>query len=148
MREQQIQREKSLKEFDGVGVGVMRLLGLRGVGEKGARKGRGNKGKHADTEGKASSSHKQDKTPAGESLKDAHNAKEPGKDTAEDYIAQSAGYSDGALPTGKADADAHSGAKHTHCNDASDESGIQLSIDKNSDTQEKGVEMLLMQTQL
>lgn len=143
IREQQMQREKSLKELDGVGVGVTRLLGLRGVGEKGARKGRGNEGKHADTGGKASSGHGQDKTFAGESLKDVHNAKEPGKDTAEDYIAQSAGYSDGALPTGKADAAAHSSAKHTHCNDASAESGIQLSIDKNSDTQEKGVEMLL-----
>lgn len=144
MREQQMQREKSL-EFDGVGVGVIRLLGLRGVREKGARKYRGNEGKHGDTGGMASCGHAENKTSGAELVKDVSNAQESGKDAVEDSIVQSAGYNGGARPTGgvDVDADTHPGAKHTHCNDTSDESHIQLCIDKNSDTQEKGVGMLL-----
>lgn len=122
LREDQIQREKALEESGGVRVGVMRLLGLRGVGEKGVvRKGRGNEGKQADTEGKASGGNAEEKDSAGERERDVPGSKQPEKEAVENDTIQSASYDAGILHS-ETDAGDHHGVPHIHCDNAGDKS--------------------------
>lgn len=148
MRARQMQREAVLKEVDGVGVGVgvMRLLGLRRVGEKGVRKGQGIEGGQAGKNGEASSGGGGAGKDAGgtskeESAKDAASSKEPEKEAVENDIVQSAGYEAGILSHGETHAVAHQGTPHINCNNASGDGHI--SVGESPHTQDREVGMLL-----
>ncbi|KFY82124.1 hypothetical protein V500_10807 [Pseudogymnoascus sp. VKM F-4518 (FW-2643)] len=137
IRARQTQRETVLKEVDGVGVGVMRLLGLRRVGEKGVRKGRGIEGWQVDKNGEASSGGGS----AEKDAKDAASSKEPDKEAVENDIALSAGYDAGIFSHGEAHAVAHQGTPHINCDNASSDGYI--SIGESPHTQDVEVGMLL-----
>lgn len=120
MRARQMQRETVLKKVDDVGVGVMRLLGLRRVGEKGVRKGRGIEGGQVDKNGEAPSGGGS----AEKDAKDAASSKEPEKEVVENDIVQSAGYDAGILSHGEAHTVAHQGTPHINCDNAGSDGHI------------------------
>lgn len=144
MRERQMQRETVLKEVGGVSVGVMRLLGLRRVGEKGVRKGRGIEGGQVDKKGGASTG-EAGKNAGGTSKEElakyAASSKKPEKEAVENDIVQSAGYDAGILSHGETHAVAHQGTPHINCDNASDDGHI--SIGQSPHTQDGEVAMLL-----
>ncbi|KFY18380.1 hypothetical protein V493_08670 [Pseudogymnoascus sp. VKM F-4281 (FW-2241)] len=88
VKQKQIQKEKALKEIDGVSMGIMRLLGLKRVREKGVRKGPSIDGGQVDKKGEASSGGVDAGKDAGgtskeELTKDAASSKEEDKEAVE-----------------------------------------------------------------
>ncbi|OBT73293.1 hypothetical protein VF21_08432 [Pseudogymnoascus sp. 05NY08] len=143
----EVQREKALRDAPGVGPGVMRFLGLRRVGEKGVRKGRGVGGRQVEKNGEASGGGGGDTkkdaggTSKGELARDAASSKEPEKGAVENDIVQSAGYDAGTLPDGETCSGAHHGTPGINFDGAGDDGHV--SIGKGLHTQDGEVEMLL-----
>ncbi|KFY08146.1 hypothetical protein V492_06481 [Pseudogymnoascus sp. VKM F-4246] len=128
-RELQGQREKASNEVSGVGVRVMRLLGLRMVREKGVPTGRNDQGKHTETETGGSVGKQECNGSAEKSVGDVLKSKVPGKDMVENGIAQSGGGNNGGTDTA-----AHSRAPEAHCDNAANKSMASCAPDGDVET--------------
>ncbi|KAL5346524.1 hypothetical protein ACLOAV_008795 [Pseudogymnoascus australis] len=119
---------QAFKEVSGMGVGIMRLFGLKRVGERGVAKRQGVEGRQVDKDGEASNGGGDTKTDAGgtskeESPKDA--AKEPENETVENDI-QSAGYDVGILSHGETRSGGHHGTPLINGDNAGDDGHISI----------------------
>lgn len=103
------------------GWGYAAAWAKRGGREGVVRKGRGNEGKQADTEGKASGGNAEEKDSAGERERDVPGSKQPEKEAVENDTIQSASYDAGILHS-ETDAGDHHGVPHIHCDNAGDKS--------------------------
>ncbi|KFY72597.1 hypothetical protein V499_07276 [Pseudogymnoascus sp. VKM F-103] len=132
MREEKVQRDKALSDVPGLGARVMRLLGLRGLGGKGVRKGRGVEGGQVEKGGDASSGGGGDAgkdgggISKGELPKDTPAIMEPEKGTVENDTVQSAGYDGGILSHGETCAGAHQGMPGLNLDGAGDDGHINI----------------------